>query len=567
MKKSNAARYWVVKIMQWSFVHLCLAVIFASVSFALDATAQELLERRISIQATNQHINLVLSEIEKTAEVKFSYSPNLIRASRKITVTVSNEKLSAVLDKLLIPQNLTYEIVGRQIILKRETTEKQTTGQSESAAEPLLPPDQTITGTVSDVDGSGLPGVSILVKGTQRGTTTDPNGKYKLDVPNGDAVLVFSFVGYLSQEVVVGNRTQLNISLKVDNKALDEVVVVGYGTAKKKDLTGAVSSVNIEDTRLQPNTNASQILRGTTAGVQVIDNGRPGQAGTIRIRGINSISASTAPLIVLDGIIYAGGNLADINPNDIESIDVLKDASSTAIYGSLAANGVIEITTKKGKTGKPKFTFNTYTGVSDYAFLPKYLNAEQYLTARKDAEIAAGGAVPFQPIELENIAAGNIIDPFEVIKQDAPISNYELSVAGKTDKVNYFFSGAFMDAKSPVKGDNFSRISSRLNLGVQATDWLKIGVNSGYSSRDDSGVRANLLATTYLAPYGSIYMPDGTTPRLLPMDIGLVSNPIFGNLLNTRSSLTNVLFTNIYGEVSILDGLSYKINGGYTRTD
>ena len=298
MKKSNAARYWVVKIMQWSFLHLCLAVIFVSVSFALDATAQELLERRISIQATNQHINLVLSEIEKTAEVKFSYSPNLIRASRKITVTVSNEKLSAVLDKLLTPQNLTYEIVGRQIILKRETTEKQTTGQPESAAEPLLPPAQTITGTVSDVDGSGLPGVSILVKGTQRGTTTDPNGKYKLDVPNGDAVLVFSFVGYLPQEIVVGNKTQLNVSLKVDNKALDEVVVVGYGTAKKKDLTGAVSSVNIEDTRLQPNTNASQILRGTTAGVQVIDNGRPGQAGTIRIRGINSISASTAPLIV-----------------------------------------------------------------------------------------------------------------------------------------------------------------------------------------------------------------------------------------------------------------------------
>ncbi len=428
--------------------------------------------------------------------------------------------------------------------------------------------DKIVKGKVTDAEkGEALPGVNVIIKGTQRGTTTNPDGEFSLSVADDNVVLVFSFVGYAAQEIPVGNRTQIPVLLNIDDKSLEEVVVVGYGTAKKKDLTGAVSSVNIEDTRLQPNTNAAQILRGTTAGVQVTDNGRPGQAGSIRIRGINSISASTAPLIVLDGIIYAGGSLADINPNDIESIDILKDASSTAIYGSLATNGVIEITTKKGKSGKPKFSLNSYMGASDYAYLPNYRNAEQYLAARKDAELAEGGAVPFSVIELANIAAGKTINPFDEIKQAAPMYNYELSVSGKTDRVNYFFSGAYTGSKSPVKGDNFTRLSSRLNLGVQATDWLKIGINSGFSSRDNSGIRASLLNTSYLSPYASLFLEDGVSPNPLPQSWGLVSNPILGTLLDNNKAVTNILFSNAYADVSIWKGLSYKLNAGYTRTD
>jgi TonB-linked SusC/RagA family outer membrane protein len=535
---------------------------------AMPAKAQELLETRVNLSLNNVSLENSIKELEKSSHVKFSYNSRALKLNQKVNISANNESLSSVLGRLLKPLDIQFVQVSNRIVLRKEDKKSAIATDETQFVEKLQVADLTVKGTVTDEKGEKLPGVNITIKGSNKGTSTNSNGDFTLNVSSEKAVLVFSFVGYESKEIQLNNKTNINVVLKTDVKALEEVVVVGYGTAKKKDLTGAVSSVNVEDTRLQPNTNAAQILRGTTAGVQVTDNGRPGQAGTIRIRGINSISASTAPLIVLDGIIYAGGSLSDINPSDIETIDILKDASSTAIYGSLAANGVIEITTKKGKSGKPKFTFNNYIGVSDYAFLPKYLSAEKYLAARKDAELAAGGPVPFQPIELENIAAGKIIDPFEVIRQDAPISNYELSVAGKTEKVNYFFSGAYMDAKSPVRGDNFSRISSRLNLGVQATDWLKLGINSGYSSRDDSGIRANLLATTYLAPYGSIYMPDGITPRVLPMDIGLVSNPIFGNLVNnTRNSLTNVLFTNVYGEVNLLDGLSYKLNGGYTRTD
>lgn len=424
-----------------------------------------------------------------------------------------------------------------------------------------------VSGTVKDENGLALPGASVMIKGTRVGTVTDAYGRYALQISSANATLVFSFTGYKTQEVGIAGQTTMNISLVPDQSQLNEVVVTGYGTSRKRDLTGAVASVNIEDTRLQPNTNAVQILRGTTAGVQVTDNGRPGSSGTINIRGINSISASNTPLLVLDGIIYAGGSLADINPSDIESISVLKDASSTAIYGSLAANGVIEVTTKKGKLGKPVITFNTYHGTSDFANIPKYLNPEQYLAARADAVIADGGAVPFQPIEQENIAAGKTINPFEEIKQYAPIANYEMGVSGKTDKVNYYLSGSFADVKSAVIGDNFKRIAGRLNLGVQVTDWMRVGLNSGYSSRDDSGNRPSLEHVTYLSPYSSLYLEDGVSPRPQPMGIGLVPNPLTSTLLDNRLSVANTLFTNAYADVNIWKGLSYRLNTGYTKAD
>jgi hypothetical protein len=205
--------------------------------------------------------------------------------------------------------------------------------------------------------------------------------------------------------------------------------------------------------------------------------------------------------------------------------------------------------------------------VSDYAYKLDLLTADQYLAARKDAVIAEGGPVPFQPIKQKNIDAGISIDPFEEIKQYAPMSNFEVGVLGKADRVNYFFSGARSSAKSPVIGDNFTRISTRLNLSVNATDWLKIGINSGYSSRDNSGVRADLVATTYLSPFASLYPDDGVSPRPLPQDLGLVANPILGPTLNQAKSVTNILFTNAYGDVNIYKGLSYKLNTGYTRTD
>lgn len=440
MKKEIINHALWIKIMKMSLTQLVFAISFVSLCYSGDANAQDKLKTTISISLEDKSIKTILMKLEKEADVKFIYSSEVIQVERITSIKAKKQSLAVVLDAFLSPLNVSFRGIEDGIVLSvKDVDSNQALDAKRAKMDVVIAADQTIKGTIIDEKGEKLPGVNISVKGTTRGTTTNSNGEYSISVLDDKAVLVFSFIGYESQEVQVNNRTDISITLKVDIKSLEEVVVVGYGTAKKKDLTGAVSSVNIEDTRLQPNTNASQILRGTTAGVQVTDNGRPGQAGTIRIRGINSISASTAPLIVLDGIIYAGGNLADINPNDIETIDILKDASSTAIYGSLATNGVIEITTKKGKSGKPKFSLNTYMGASDYAYLPNYRNPEQYLAARKDAEIAEGGAVPFSVIELANIAVGKTINPFDEIKQDAPMSNYELSVSGKTDRVNYFF--------------------------------------------------------------------------------------------------------------------------------
>lgn len=535
------------------------------VLFTMQVTATVYSQNtKLSLNMEKVSIKEVLQQIEAQSEYRFIYENEKVNLDTKVSIRVKDEVVENILKKLFEKDGVDYSITKSNMILINPSDLQRRSISEETSN---LQQQKSVTGKVTDSSGSSIPGVSVVVKGTTTGTITDVNGNFSLSNIAPDATLQFSFVGMKSQQVIVGNKTSIQVVMKEEAFGLDEVVAIGYGTSKKKDLTGAVSRVNIEESRMQPNTNAAQILRGTTAGVQVTDNGRPGSNGSIIIRGRNSISASNDPLIVLDGIIYAGGSLSDINPGDIESIDILKDASSTAIYGSLAANGVIEITTKKGKEGKPKISFNAYTGVSDFARIPDYMNAEEYLAARKDYEVAAGGAVPFQPIELENIDAGHTIDPFTEIKQFAPISNYELSASGKSDKVNYYFSGSYSDVSSPVKGDDFSRLSSRLNVGVEATNWLKVGINSGYSSRDDSGVRANLNNTAYLSPFASLYLEDGVSPRPLPMDIGLVGNPLIDYLLNDRKSITNVLFTNGYMDVNIWKGLSYKLNAGYTRTD
>lgn len=528
---------------------LCFLSVMA---FAVSSYSQN---SSFDLSVKNATVIEVFDEIERVTDFGFLFKTDQLDLTKTYNFSFKNTNVEKIMNELLDEKIYSYQVIDRNIVItKREEVARQ---------DKNLP---KISGKVTDTGGQPLPGVTVVIKGTSMGTITDSMGEYTIGNVPGSGSLVFSFVGMKSEEIPVGNQPTIDVIMREDAIGIEEVVAIGYGTAKKKDLTGAVSRVNIEETRIQPNANASQILRGTTAGVQVTDNGRPGSSGSIMIRGRNSISASNDPLIVLDGIIYAGGNLSDINPGDIESIDILKDASSAAIYGSLAANGVIEITTKKGKEGKPRITFNAYTGFSDFAHIPDYMNAEQFVAARKDYE-AAAGPTPFQPVELENMEAGRSIDPFREIKQDAPISNYELSASGKSDKVNYFFSGSYSDVSSPVKGDNFNRLSSRLNVGVQANDWLEVGINSGYSSRDDSGVRANLLNTTYLSPFASLYLEDGVSPRPLPMDIGLVSNPLIGYILNDRKSITNALFTNGYLNLDIWKGISYRLNAGYTRTD
>ncbi len=548
------------KIMRISLLQLTLGLVFGSLSLAHDGRAQEVLNRTITIDSRQQPMAAVLKKIESEAAVSFMYSPELIRSNQKITLNVQQKRLGEVLLELLTPLRIKYEVSGSQILLKRGS-ETGLNRLENLTIPPYVPVDISVSGTVADENSGPLPGVSILVKGTQRGTTTDQNGAFRLEVENSSAILVFSFVGYISQEVAVGNRNQVNITLLVDNKTLEEVVVVGYGTQRKKDLTGAVMRVDPKLNETNPNVNVSQALRGSVAGVTVIDTGRPGADGSITIRGNASISASNAPLIILDGIIYNGG-LSDISSNDIESIDILKDASSASIYGSRATNGVILITTKKGTTARPKLTYNTYYGRSDYANVPNMMGPERYLAMKEDAAAFLGRPLILTSIEEANRAAGRTIDPWSAIAQKAPMQNHELSLSGRTEKVNYYISGSYTDMKGRVMGDNFSRFSSRLNLDILITDWLSIGTHTGFTIKDYSGIRANFETASYLSPFSSLYYEDGEL-KSLPMDDGLAPNPIFNTVRNDHLSTSNTLFSNVYADINLpIPGLTYRLNLG-----
>lgn len=560
MKKKLINHGLWLKIMKISIIQMVLAICFVGLCYARDANAQEMLETRISVRLEGKTLKTILSKLEKEAKVKFMYSVEVIQADRIVSLNAKNQSLGEVLESLLSPLNIAYRSTDNGIVLTPKAI-KLGLIQSIQQSKAELPADITIKGTVTDETGEKLPGVSITVKGTTRGSTTNTNGEFSIAVPNDKAILVFSFVGYLAQEVTVGNKTTFNIILKLDNKALDEVVVVGYGTQKKKDLTGAVIRIDPKLNETSPNVNMVQNLRGSVAGVRVIDGGRPGADGTISIRGTSSISANNAPLIVLDGVIYTGG-LSDINSNDIESLDILKDASSASIYGSRATNGVILITTKKGTSSKPKFNYNTYYGISNYSHTPQLMGPDKYLAMKKDASAFLGRPLTLQAIEEANVAAGISIDPWQAIAQDAPMSNHEINVSGRSEKVNYYISGSFTDMKGRIIGDNFSRLSARLNLDVAVTDWLNVGTNSGYTKKDYSGIPANLEFTSYLSPFSSFFYEDGAI-RNLPMGDGIAPNPIRASLSNNNLQLTNTFFNNLYADVALpISGLTYRLNLG-----
>jgi TonB-dependent starch-binding outer membrane protein SusC len=351
------------KIMRISLYQAILALCFVGLTQAHEVTAQKVLEQRVTIQLSNLGVVQILDKIEKVTDVKFMYNPQIFPAGQRFNLKFEDEPLYNVLNTLLTPVQVAYEVVNRRIILKRDNSQSSLDSAPSLEAE-VIAPKRLVRGTVVDERNAPLPGVSVVVKNTQRGSSTDANGAFEVDVPNDQAVLVFSFVGYLKQEITVGSQSTISIQMKPDENALDEVVVVGYGTVEKSDLTGAVGSIQTRDIVRANPVMASKALQGQVAGLTVTrQNNRPGVGYSITIRGENTINNSTEPLVVIDGLM--GGDINTLNPNDIQSMDVLKDASSTAIYGSRGANGVIIITTKKGLSGKPRVSYDSYVGEAD----------------------------------------------------------------------------------------------------------------------------------------------------------------------------------------------------------
>lgn len=426
---------------------------------------------------------------------------------------------------------------------------------------------KTVRGTIIDETGEPMIGVSVLVKGTTIGTITDFDGNFSLEVPTGKTTLDVSYIGYKNQAVAIGNNTQLNIKMQPDTQALDEVVVIGYGTVKKRDLTGAVTSLKSGEITMNPVQNPMEALQGKVAGMDIMrTSGKAGSDVDIQLRGTRSIYGSNSPLFIIDGI---QGSYNQVNPADIESIEVLKDASSTAIYGSAGANGVVIITTKKGKEGKVTVNFDAYVGVSGFAKYPHGMLGDEYVNLKREAwRTLNNGEYPEfmstifnKPGVLAAYEDGKWIDWVdEAMGKTGMQQNYNLSITGGTDKTKIFASLNYNKEEGLIKNDDRNRYSMRLNLDQTIFSWAKVGFNTNVTYTDantrNQGVFVNAL--TFL-PLGDAYDANGNINYEYCKDGGKV-NPMADEakdeyVNNTRDVYFN---GNAYLELTPLKGLTFK---------
>lgn len=426
---------------------------------------------------------------------------------------------------------------------------------------------QTITGSVTSSDGVPLPGVSILVQGTSTGVVTDFDGTYSLDV-SSDATLEFSYIGFKTLTVNVNGRTSIDVVLEEDLAQLDEVVVVGYGTQKRSDVTGSVSSVPEGRLENLPVTNVTQAIQGTTAGLTITEGSSvPGSTGGIQIRGVNSINANTSPFIVVDGTPFYG-SMNDINTRDIKSIEILKDASAVAIYGTRGSNGVILITTKRGVTGKPSINYSVYTGLESISHILEPRGPAAYVQKYQEYMRARGleqTGVLLNQSEIDNYNAGITTDWIDATTQAGSIQEHNLSIRGGSDQAKYFVSGSFLDQDGVIKGYSFNKVNLRTNLDVKVTDYLKVGLNAFFANNNTDGGRANLLNGSAMSPYSVPYQENGNY-LIFPMSPEqLWENPLLG-LTTDRKERDNNLSGTVFAELTpgFVKGLKYRINASYT---
>ncbi|WP_455663464.1 SusC/RagA family TonB-linked outer membrane protein [Phocaeicola sp.] len=432
---------------------------------------------------------------------------------------------------------------------------------------------QSVSGVIKDSAGEPVIGASILEKGTTNGTITDFDGKFTLNIAPG-ATLVVSYIGYQTQEVKATAGKAMDIQLKEDTEMLEEVVVVGYGTQKRKNFTGSVSTVKAENSplALMPTSNAMDLLRGTATGITVSQQQGAGQAPSLMVRGQKSVKGGSDPLIVMDGVIYMG-SFRDIDPATIESMSVLKDATSLAAYGSQAANGVIMITTKKGKLGKPVININASLAISDPIGKPDLLSPEDYVRKVNLSQGLAEDADPtwMKTAEYENWKNGNTTDWMDLITRTGVMQNYSASISGATEKMNYFMSASYTDQEGITIGDDYNRVALNARIQTDITDWLQVGGQMNYVTNDYSGVtldKGDIYWATRLTPYGKAYRSNGELNKF-PREEGLyMVNPLWKVGSNTIDDHDTYQTTNMKAHLLIkcpwIEGLTFRMNGAYS---
>lgn len=557
---------WVGKFLKVMRLCVFLIALASFQSLALDNYAQS---KKIDLKISEQSISSVLEKIEDQSDFFFFYNSKAVSLDQKVTLDVRNKSIYELLDVLFKNTNIEYTINNRQIILSGKESDVSQNQQKK------------VTGKITDASGSPLPGVTVHVKGSQNGTSSDSDGKYVLTNIPSDATLVFSFIGLKTQEVNTLGKTTINVTMEDETIGLNEVVAIGYGTVKKQDLTGSITTIKSEAIAQRPIANASEAFAGQLAGVQAQQTtGKPGAELTIKIRGLSTINASNDPLFVIDGV-PCGANMKDINPNDIASIEVLKDAASTAIYGARGSNGVVLITTKQGGKSKPTFDLVVNYGLQKVDKIIEMMNMSEWaayqIWNRNESYIRAGGNLntpiasrpssyqfPESWLSPENLPDVNWQ---KEIYQIAPMQTYQLTASGGGDVGSYLISGSYMEQKGIVKETAYKRINFRVNTTLNVGQNLKLGMNiaPSFSTENNPDSEGKESALHHALQYSPNVPLDSNTEEwgYTPYSTSGWANPLQRLKEVYDETLTNKILSTVWGELEISKNLKFRSQYGY----
>ena len=549
-----------IKMMRFTIFILLLTI---SQTFATNSYSQQ---TKLSLDMRNARVEDVIDQIEKNSEFFFMYNKGMIDVDRKVDIVVEGKVINQVLDMIFENTDISYSIKDRQVLLINNRLQGD-------GIELNNQPQKSISGKVTDSSGGILPGVSVVVKGTTIGVITDSNGNYSLSNVPTNATLIFSFVGMKSQETSIGSKATINVTLAEETIGIEEVVAIGYGTMKKSDLTGSVGQVNEGEIKKSAGGVLQQALQGKVAGARITQNsGSPGADLRARIRGSNSIYYGNDPLYVIDGVPVSDGSLSYINPNDVESISVLKDASSTAIYGARGANGVIVIITKSGQEGKTEVNFDIYTGIQQVTKELDLLNAKEWATlSRTFWSLYRGGALVSRAYPEDEIAKmGKGTDWQNAIFEIAPIQNFDLSIKGGNSKTKFFVSGNYFDQKGIVINSRFQKGIVRVNLDHKINDKISFGVHLTPSYIVNNSIPNDVIYEALIQnPVLPVKNEDGTysSQKTIWQTKGIYMNPIDQNPVQmayerqNKTTRTRIL-SDVFVNYNIRENLKLKVSFG-----
>jgi len=592
MKKKHVNEVWhsptLLKISRIMKLTLGLLLLLIVQGWAINSYSQKVV---VNLDLKNVDIIKVLDEIENQTDYYFLFNYEQIHSEKKIDVKLSNSKIDEVLNKILEGTGLNYSIKNRQIVISKDTSG----GLNEQFPSSSTQQQKSVSGKVTDSSGASLPGVSVVIKGTTTGVITDGDGKYSLTKVPENATLQFSFVGMKTQEIAVGTKTTINITLAEETVGIEEVVAVGYGTVRKSELTSAIAKVGGEKLQTRAVARIDQALQGQLAGVNVKQSGgRPGKNAIIRVRGVGSISAGNDPLYVVDGYPVDSEFFSNMSLDNVESVEVLKDAASAAIYGSRGSNGVIIVTTKRGKKGQElRLDFNAYNGISNMERNVEYMDFKDHMLyvkeVRDDLYLQAGGNLNILPLDRpvayrynqlfiqnpETIPLGP--DKWDAVlrKPGAIQQKYQFSASGSTANSRYMFSAEYYNQEGIVKNSGLKRYSFSTNIDTDLTKFLTVGLSlSPYYSIDNDhdtegkGSVIDILPGVYaFEPLRLGYWGEKWEPWLDPYGIMTEYGEIGGRVLPLIEQLKNEairaqLQSNFYAQVTFMPGLTFKTSFG-----